>query len=281
MDLVTAVAACAIGLRSELFIPLGLRGDCARAAAISAEPMQGQHAAAIDRWATEIAAASLRFGVPERILRAVMRAESGGKPNTTSPAGAMGLMQLMPETWAAMRAQYRLGANPYAPADNIMAGAAFLRELIDRYGVPDFLAAYNAGPVRLDDHRQHGRPLPDETRRYVAQLAPIAQDVASGGALPTSSTQNVDRLPTVVARPKSDRRTGNAASGDTAAGLFAMNEAAGARRLVLTNASPARTVDAVLPRTSRPKARDGGAIFAPIGAGAAGLSAPTFAFRTE
>jgi hypothetical protein len=85
----------------------------------------------------------------------------------------MGLMQIMPATWASLRARHGLGTNPYDPHDNILAGAAFLRELHDRYGSPGFLAAYNAGPGRYEDHLATGRPLPDETRAYVAAIAPL------------------------------------------------------------------------------------------------------------
>ena len=84
----------------------------------------------------------------------------------------MGLMQVMPQTYAALRARYGLGADPYAPRDNILAGAAYLRELLDRYGVPWFLAAYNAGPARLDAFLHTGRALPAETQRYLAALEP-------------------------------------------------------------------------------------------------------------
>ncbi|HEY0267457.1 MAG TPA: lytic transglycosylase domain-containing protein, partial [Rhizomicrobium sp.] len=56
--------------------------------------------------------------------------------------------------------------------DNIMAGTAYLRELYDLYGSPGFLAAYNAGPGRLDDYLTRNRSLPDETRRYVARISP-------------------------------------------------------------------------------------------------------------
>ncbi|MDE2582361.1 MAG: transglycosylase SLT domain-containing protein [Rhodospirillales bacterium] len=84
----------------------------------------------------------------------------------------MGLMQVMPETYAALRARYGLGANPYAPRDNILAGAAYLSELLDRYGVPWFLAAHNAGPARFDAFLRTGRALPAETQRYLAALAP-------------------------------------------------------------------------------------------------------------
>ena len=85
----------------------------------------------------------------------------------------MGLMQIMPETWATLRLRYSLGADPFDPHDNILAGAAYLRELHDRYGSPGFLAAYNAGPARYEDHLATGQPLPAETRAYVALLAPL------------------------------------------------------------------------------------------------------------
>jgi hypothetical protein len=82
-------------------------------------------------------------------------------------------MQIMPETWAHLRVRYDLGADPYDPHDNILAGAAYLRELHDRYGSPGFLAAYNAGPTRYEDHLMTGRPLPAETRAYVADVGPL------------------------------------------------------------------------------------------------------------
>ena len=84
----------------------------------------------------------------------------------------MGLMQIMPETYAELRFRYHLGADPYAPRSNILAGAAYLHELHDRYGAAGFLAAYNAGPGRYEDYLMRGRPLPEETRNYVAALAP-------------------------------------------------------------------------------------------------------------
>jgi len=67
-------------------------------------------ATAID---TFIAEASVRFGIPERWIRAVMQAESAGDPRAVSRAGAMGLMQIMPETWAELRARHRLGADVF------------------------------------------------------------------------------------------------------------------------------------------------------------------------
>ncbi len=101
-----------------------------------------------------------------------MRVESAGNVRAVSSAGAMGLMQIMPATWAELRIRHRLGADPFDPRDNILAGAAYLREMHDRYGSPGFLAAYNAGPGRYEEYLA-GRPLPAETRAYVAMLAPI------------------------------------------------------------------------------------------------------------
>lgn len=130
-----------------------------------------------DPWGPYIVEASRRFDVPEVWIRAVMKVESGGQEYLdgrpiTSPKGAMGLMQLMPDTYELVRARYDLGDDPYDPHDNIMAGAAYMRMMYDLYGSPAFLAAYNAGPRRLDDYLARRNTLPDETRRYVALIAP-------------------------------------------------------------------------------------------------------------
>lgn len=122
--------------------------------------------------ATVVADAALRFGIPEQWIYAVMRAESAGRVNATSPVGAMGLMQIMPATWAVLSARYGLGGDPYDRRANIMAGAAYIREMHDRYGAPGFLAAYNAGPGRYEAYLNSGRALPAETRNYVAKIAP-------------------------------------------------------------------------------------------------------------
>ncbi|MDW4497904.1 lytic transglycosylase domain-containing protein [Sulfitobacter sp. D35] len=119
-----------------------------------------------------VAAASRRSGLPENWIRAVMRAESAGNRRAVSSKGAMGLMQIMPGTWAELRAQYSLGDDPFDVRDNVLAGAMYLRAMYDRFGAPGFLAAYNAGPGRYAEHLRTGRPLARETRAYVAQLAP-------------------------------------------------------------------------------------------------------------
>jgi hypothetical protein len=106
-----------------------------------------------------------------------MRVESGsheylGGSLTTSPVGAMGLMQIMPETYDYLKSRYGLGDDAYDPRNNIMAGAAYIREMYDLYGAPGFLAAYNAGPKRLDEYLANQASLPAETRRYVAMIGP-------------------------------------------------------------------------------------------------------------
>lgn len=147
-----------------------------------AEPALVPPVAASDiggRLSAYIAEASQRFGIPASWIRAVMRAESFGDVRARSPKGALGLMQIMPDTWAELRQRYHLGADPFNAHDNIIAGAAYLRELHDRYGIPGFLAAYNAGPGRWEDHLSSGRALPLETRAYLARLAPVV----TGGAV--------------------------------------------------------------------------------------------------
>jgi hypothetical protein len=125
-----------------------------------------------DPWGPYISQASRRFDVPERWIREVMRQESGGRSSATSRVGAMGLMQVMPGTYAELSRRYALGGDPYHPWDNIMAGTAYIREMYELYGSPAFLAAYNAGPRRLEDYLWGNRGLPDETRNYVARIGP-------------------------------------------------------------------------------------------------------------
>ena len=130
----------------------------------------------MQRWQPEIAAAAKRFNVPEIWIRAVMQVESGGRTMMAenrpiqSSAGAMGLMQLMPETYAEMRAQYGLAADPYAPHDNIAAGAAYLKWLRGKYGYPQMFAAYNDGPGHLDVRLRNAGLLPLETRNYLVRV---------------------------------------------------------------------------------------------------------------
>jgi SLT domain-containing protein len=145
--------------------------------AFIAEPASAQQASVAmspetNSSATAVSDASLRFSIPEQWIYAVMRAESAGRVNATSPVGAQGLMQIMPATWAVLRARYGLGSNAYDPRDNIMAGAAYIREMYEQFGAPGFLGAYNAGPGRYGDYVTKGRSLPTETLAYIAKIAP-------------------------------------------------------------------------------------------------------------
>ena len=125
-----------------------------------------------DPWGPYITEAAQRFDVPENWVRAVIHQESGGQEFAVSAPGAMGLMQVMPFTYDLMREQYSLGEDAYDPHNNILAGVAYIRQMYDIYGSPGFLAAYNAGPGRLDDFLTRNRPLPAETRHYVAVIGP-------------------------------------------------------------------------------------------------------------
>jgi hypothetical protein len=158
--------------RVALLIVVGVISLIAQVAPVHAQ-IATRVQAASDPFSVFVTEAAQRFGVPVAWIRAIMRVESHGHRRAISPKGAMGLMQLMPDTWAALRLRHRLGRDPYDPHDNILAGAAYLREMHDRYGWPDFLAAYNAGPGRYEDYRDRRRPLPGETIAYVAELLPL------------------------------------------------------------------------------------------------------------
>ena len=162
----TAIAAAIIAI-------MGLADNLPFVSPASAQGNAASLARVADPFTAFVAEASQRFGISALWIRAVMRAESGGNVRAVSPKGAMGLMQIMPATWAELRVRHGLGADPYDPRENILAGAAYLRELHDRYGSPGFLAAYNAGPGRYENHMATGRPLPDETRAYVAAITPL------------------------------------------------------------------------------------------------------------
>lgn len=132
-----------------------------------------------DPYAGFVDEAARRFAIPERWIRAVMHTESSNDPDAISPKGAMGLMQIMPATWAELRARHHLGEDAFEPRVNILAGAAYLAELHDLYGSPGFLAAYNAGPGRYEKHLVTGNPLPQETIDYMAKLVPMIDTEAA------------------------------------------------------------------------------------------------------
>jgi soluble lytic murein transglycosylase-like protein len=134
--------------------------------------------------------ASDRFGVPEAWIRAVISAESGerttvnGEP-ITSRAGAVGPMQVMPQTYDELRLRYGLGPDPADREQNILAGTAYLKELYDRFGHVGMFAAYNAGPERYQAYLDGNLPLPEETRAYLAALGNIVSDTAAEATFPS------------------------------------------------------------------------------------------------
>jgi hypothetical protein len=117
---------------------------------------------------TELAAlAAKKFALPESFVRSVMKAESAFQPGVVSAKGAIGLMQLMPET------ARQLGVDPKNPGQNAEGGAHYLHDLLAKYeDDPDqvvlALAAYNAGPAAVD--RYHGVPPYRETREYILRV---------------------------------------------------------------------------------------------------------------
>jgi D-alanyl-D-alanine carboxypeptidase len=135
-----------------------------------------------DPWGPYVREAASRYRVPERWVRAVMQQESGGEQQATSPVGAMGLMQVMPATYDDLRLRHRLGDDPYDPHNNVLAGTAYIREMYDRFGSPGFLAAYNAGPDRVDNYLAGRGNLPDETVNYLAAITPnLGTEVTRSG----------------------------------------------------------------------------------------------------
>lgn len=190
-----------------------------------------------DPYAAYITEAAQRFGIPAAWILAVMRVESANDLRAISPKGAMGLMQIMPATWAELRVRHSLGTDPFNPRDNILAGAAYLREIHDRYGSPGFLAAYNAGPGRYEEHLA-GRPLPAETRAYVAALLPVF----GGGDLTAPATvvaaadpQAWTRAPLFIVQPERKTATDPVQRSD------ARNDA--------PTATPVRDVSAIVPQS--------------------------------
>lgn len=108
---------------------------------------------------------SSKYGVPDWLVRNVIRAESNGNPDATSPVGARGLMQLMPGTAAGLGVQ-----DAYDPRQNVEGGVKYLRQLLDMFGNDHTkaVAAYNAGPGAVQ--RYGGVPPYSETQTYVKRV---------------------------------------------------------------------------------------------------------------
>jgi hypothetical protein len=192
---------------------LCLFGDAPAFGQAAAEQPQPRTVAIADH----VTEASQRFGLPESWIYAVMRTESAGRVGAVSSAGAMGLMQLMPGTWARQRARFGLGSDPFDPRDNIMAGASYLREMYDSYGATGMLVAYNAGPGRYEQYRDNGRPLPAETRAYVAKIAPQLQTASA----PTVVVSTLPVQPVRLSWTQSQLFASRSDSSDGGSGRFA------------------------------------------------------------
>jgi soluble lytic murein transglycosylase-like protein len=145
-----------------------------------------------ERFAALVEEQANRQGLSPDLVRAVIQAESGFNPRARSVKGAMGLMQLMPET----AAEYGV-SNAYDPEQNIRAGTAYLASLIDRYNDEGLaLAAYNAGPGAVD---KYGRTIPPyrETRNYVARIRNAAPSTSRAPSGVYKTIEIVDGQPIV------------------------------------------------------------------------------------
>ncbi len=187
---------------------VAVRGTTASHVTRAARPVPGQNLDAI------IVREATRHAVRPELVRAIIQVESAFDPSARSPKGAMGLMQLMPATAAALYV-----TDPYDPAQNIRGGVAYLRRLLDRYDDNEelALAAYNAGPEAV---ARHGNQVPPfrETRNYLARVRlsttltdhRLSATVVNGQTI-YKSYEVVDgrRIPTYSDVPPARRPAGN------------------------------------------------------------------------
>lgn len=152
-------------------------------------------------YADEVTAAAGRYGIPEPLIHAVIRVESGYNPRAVSRRGAQGLMQLMPETAALLGVQ-----DSFNPRQNIDAGVRHLRGLMERFrnDLPLVLAAYNAGEQAVLTYR--GVPPYQETRQYVNRVIGLYTGASWGLPRSTFRTFDYDGAVVYTNMPQSRRR---------------------------------------------------------------------------
>jgi hypothetical protein len=179
----------------------------------------------LDRWNPVVREAAEKFHIPPMWLRAVMRNETGGRTvqqgdtPITSRAGALGIMQLMPDTYSQMAERHDLGVDPAKPRDNIFAAAAYLAWLKSRYGFPGMFGAYNFGPGNWEDHLRRRRALPSETRNYLKQITAYLKesdaDIINAVHLTRPDGKavaiNTGSISAIVAAPRGQYATGSQA----------------------------------------------------------------------
>jgi soluble lytic murein transglycosylase-like protein len=190
MDLVTLATACMLHGSAVVAAPAAHCGPPIAKPAAHRGHLTGplELGGRLAQWETFVGEAAQRFDLPPAWIRRVITVESGARTTLhghpiTSTAGAMGLMQLMPGTYDDMRRTFNLGNDPFDPRDNILAGAAYLRAMFDRFGSGAF-AAYNAGPRRYRDYLNGRRLLPSETVSYLEKLN--VPEAASSAKAPAS-----------------------------------------------------------------------------------------------
>lgn len=137
---------------------------------------------------SSLIAAANQYGLDPNLFIRQARQESGLNQGAVSPAGAIGVMQLMPAT------AQSLGVNPNDATQNIQGGAQYMAQMLKRYNgnYPLALEAYNAGPGRVDAYLNKGAPLPAETQKYVAAIMGGNAPASTGNApsVPLASLNN-------------------------------------------------------------------------------------------